>query len=230
MRKSKQILTFAVMVLSLVGIVLWQALWRRQINYYIVCAVFLVLSMLPFFISFELKKITAREVTLTATLIAIAVVSRAVFYLVPQVKPIAAVVIVSAVCLGPQRGYLIGAFSAFISNFIFGQGYWTPFQMAALGAVGLIAGLIFKVVKVNKITLAAVVLAFAVYGAIVDLSTIFMAYGSNVTLEGAAAIYLSGVPFSLVFGISTAVFLLIFGKQFIKKVERLDTKYGLIQK
>ena len=36
MRKSKQILTFAVMVLSLVGIVLWQALWRRQINYYIV--------------------------------------------------------------------------------------------------------------------------------------------------------------------------------------------------
>ena len=97
MRKSKQILTFAVMVLSLVGIVLWQALWRRQINYYIVCAVFLVLSMLPFFISFELKKITAREVTLTATLIAIAVVSRAVFYLVPQVKPIAAVVIVSAV-------------------------------------------------------------------------------------------------------------------------------------
>lgn len=31
--------------------------------------------------------------TLTATLIAIAVVSRAVFYLVPQVKPIAAVVI-----------------------------------------------------------------------------------------------------------------------------------------
>ena len=73
-------------------------------------------------------------------------------------------------------------------------------------------------------------LAFAVYGAIVDLSTIFMAYGSNVTLEGAAAIYLSGVPFSLVFGISTAVFLLIFGKQFIKKVERLDTKYGLIQK
>ena len=139
---------------------------------------------------------------------------------------------VSAVCLGPQRGYLIGAFSAFISNFIFGQGYWTPFQMAALGAVGLIAGLIFKVVKVNKITLAAVgfVLAFAVYGAIVDLSTIFMVYGSNVTLEGAAAIYLSGVPFSLVFGISTAVFLLIFGKQFIKKVERLDTKYGLIQK
>ena len=232
MKKSKQILTFAVIVLSLVGIVLWQVLWRRQINYYIVCAVFLVLSMLPFFISFELKKITAREVTLTATLIAIAVVSRAVFYLVPQVKPIAAVVIVSAVCLGPQRGYLIGAFSAFISNFIFGQGYWTPFQMAALGAVGLIAGLIFKVVKVNKITLAAVgfVLAFAVYGAIVDLSTIFMAYGSNVTLEVAAAIYLSGVPFSLVFGISTAVFLLIFGKQFIKKVERLDTKYGLIQK
>ncbi|MFR5370606.1 MAG: hypothetical protein ACLTGK_02320 [Eubacterium sp.] len=136
MRKSKQILTFAVMVLSLVGIVLWQALWRRQINYYIVCAVFLVLSMLPFFISFELKKITAREVTLTATLIAIAVVSRAVFYLVPQVKPIAAVVIVSAVCLGPQRGYLIGAFSALYQILYSVRGIGLPFKWRRSALLG----------------------------------------------------------------------------------------------
>lgn len=225
----KKAFLYITVALSLAFIVLWQFLFADSVNYYIVSVVILIASMLPFFVSYEQKKVTARDLTLTATLIALAVVSRAAFYLVPQVKPIAAVVIVSAVCLGAHKGYIVGAFSAFVSNFIFGQGMWTPFQMVALGTVGLLAGLIFRWLKVNRYTLSIVgfVLATVVYGAIVDMSTVLSAYGNNVTLKGALSIYASGAVFSLVFGGATAVFLFLFGMPFITKIERISKKYGL---
>lgn len=225
----KKAFLYITVALSLAFIVLWQFLFADSVNYYIVSVVVLIASMLPFFVSYEQKKVTARDITLTATLIALAVVSRAAFYLVPQVKPIAAVVIVSAVCLGAHKGYIVGAFSAFVSNFIFGQGMWTPFQMVALGTVGLLAGLIFRWLKVNRYTLSIVgfVLATVVYGAIVDMSTVLSAYGNNVTLKGALSIYASGAVFSLVFGGATAVFLFLFGMPFITKIERISKKYGL---
>lgn len=225
----KKAFLYITVALSLAFIVLWQFLFADSVNYYIVSVVILIASMLPFFVSYEQKKVTARDITLTATLIALAVVSRAAFYLVPQVKPIAAVVIVSAVCLGAHKGYIVGAFSAFVSNFIFGQGMWTPFQMVALGTVGLLAGLIFRWLKVNRYTLSIVgfVLATVVYGAIVDMSTVLSAYGNNVTLKGALSIYASGAVFSLVFGGATAVFIFLFGMPFITKIERISKKYGL---
>lgn len=225
----KKAFLYITVALSLAFIVLWQFLFADSVNYYIVSVVILIASMLPFFVSYEQKKVTARDITLTATLIALAVVSRAAFYLVPQVKPIAAVVIVSAVCLGAHKGCIVGAFSAFVSNFIFGQGMWTPFQMVALGTVGLLAGLIFRWLKVNRYTLSIVgfVLATVVYGAIVDMSTVLSAYGNNVTLKGALSIYASGAVFSLVFGGATAVFLFLFGMPFITKIERISKKYGL---
>lgn len=219
---------YAALVLALLAFtVVWQ-LWFKDVSYYIPSAVLLVFSMLPMFFEYEKRRSSAREITLTASLIALAVVSRAAFYLIPQVKPIAAVVIVSAVCLGPERGYIVGAMSAFISNFMFGQGPWTPFQMAALGLVGLISGLIFSR-RCNRIMLAAVgfVLAFALYGAVTDISTILMMYGNKITLAGVLSVYASGVLFSLVFGISTAVFLFIFGEPFIKKIKRVITKYEI---
>ena len=226
----KKAFLYITVALSLAFIVLWQFLFADSVNYYIVSVVILIASMLPFFVSYEQKKVTARDITLTATLIALAVVSRAAFYLIPQVKPIAAVVIVSAVCLGADKGYIVGAFSAFVSNFIFGQGMWTPFQMVALGTVGLLAGLIFRWLKVNRYTLSIVgfVLATVVYGAIVDMSTVLSAYGNNVTLKGTLSIYASGAVFSLVFGGATAVFLFLFGMPFITKIERISKKYGLI--
>lgn len=225
---KKALMLFTVLG-SLVFVLIWQTLFAKSINYYISSIVVLVLSMLPLFAVFEAKSLTARDLTLTATLIALAVVGRAAFYLIPQVKPIAAIVIASAVCLGSQRGYIIGAFSAFVSNFIFGQGIWTPFQMVALGTVGLLAGLVFRRIKVNRYTLSVVgfFLASFVYGIIVDMSTVLSVYGNNITLKGALSVYASGAVFNLVFGVSTVVFLFLFGMPFITKIERISTKYAI---
>lgn len=225
---KKALMLFTVLG-SLVFVLIWQVLFAKSINYYISSIVVLVLSMIPLFAVFEAKSLTARNLTLTATLIALAVVGRTAFYLIPQVKPIAAIVIASAVCLGSQRGYIIGAFSAFVSNFIFGQGIWTPFQMVALGTVGLLAGLVFQRLKVNRYTLSVVgfFLASFVYGIIVDMSTVLSVYGNNITLKGALSVYASGAVFNLVFGVSTAVFLFLFGMPFITKIERISTKYAI---
>lgn len=222
----KKIFPFAVAI-SLILLVVWQ-IFAGEKNYYLLITAVLVLSMLPFFVSFEKENITSREITLIASLIAIAAVSRAVFYLVPQVKPIAAVVAVSGVCLGAKRGYLIGAFSMFVSNFLFGQGMWTPFQMVAMGFVGLIFGTVFSKIKANKINLAIVgfLCVTAVYGLIVDLSTVLMMSG-DVNIKSVLAVYSAGAPFNVIFGAVTAVFLFLFGEAFIKKIDRINKKYGI---
>lgn len=223
----KKIFPFICAMLCLIATVLWQ-IFSPSKNYYLICVAVLLISMLPFFFSFENSRPNAREIALIASLIGIAVVSRAVFYLIPQVKPIGAVVVVSGVCLGAKRGYLVGAFSAFISNFIFGQGIWTPFQMVALGLVGFISGMVFERIKANKVGLAFVgfLLTFALYGFIVDMSSVLM-LSADLSLPSVLAVYGAGVLFSLVFGITTAVFLFLFGEAFVKKINRLQTKYGI---
>lgn len=230
MKKAVGIIGGVTAFLSLIFVVLSQLMFSENVNYYIVSVAILVASMLPFFVSFEVQKITAREITLVATMIALAVVSRAVFYLIPQFKPIAAVVVASAVCLGPQRGYIVGSFSAFISNFIFGQGFWTPFQMVALGLIGFVSGMIFKKIKADRLSLSIVgfVLSFALYGFIVDMSTVISVYGNGFDLNGALSVYLTGLPFSLAFGVATALFLFLFGEAFIKKSTRIIVKYKIL--
>ncbi|MCH5321802.1 MAG: ECF transporter S component [Eubacterium sp.] len=223
----KKVFPFLYIVLSLAVAVVWQIL-SYSVNYYLVSVLILIISMLPFFFSFERSKPTAREIALISSLIAIAALSRAVFYLIPQVKPIGAVVIVSGVCLGAKRGYLIGAFSAFISNFIFGQGIWTPFQMAALGMVGFAAGIIFSTLKVKRVTLSLIgfVLTFALYGFIADLSSVLI-LSADFTLPSMLAVYGAALPFNLVFAVTTGVTLFFLGKPFINKINRLQIKYGI---
>lgn len=228
--KALKILSAILILLTAVMIVLWQIFLAETTSVYLISAIILLLSMIPFLLSFERSAPTAREMALLAVLIALAVASRAVFYLVPQFKPIAAVVIVSAVCLGAERGYIIGAFSAFVSNFIFGQGIWTPFQMVALGLVGFLAGLIFKKVKPNRWSLSIVgfLLTFALYGIIADSSSVLVMV-TDYNWSSVLAVYGAGVPFSAIFGAATVIFLFLFGEAFIKKLDRINTKYGIVK-
>lgn len=230
MKNIVKIISYVVIFATTVLVVLWQIFFSKTTSFYLVSVIVLVLSMLPFFLSFEKSGPSAREMSLIGVLIALAVVSRAVFYLIPQFKPVAAVVIVAAICLGAERGYIIGAFTAFVSNFIFGQGMWTPFQMVALGVVGFCAGLIFKKIKPNKwnLSIFGFIIVFIFYGFIVDLSSVLTMI-TDYTFASVLAVYMAGVPFNAVFAFSTAVFLFIFGEAFIKKINRVNVKYGIVK-
>lgn len=230
MKKTLKIISSSILLLSFVLVVIWQIFFSSTTSFYLTAVIILILSMIPFFMSFEKSEPSAREMALLGILIALCVVSRAVFYLIPQFKPIGAVVIVCGICLGSERGYIIGAFSAFISNFIFGQGIWTPFQMVALGLVGFVAGFIFKKLKANRwsVSIIGALLVFFIYGFVVDLSSV-LTMVTDFNFSSVLAIYLAGVPFSLIFAFSTFLFLFLFSNSFIKKLNRINCKYGIVK-
>ena len=100
--------------------------------------------------------------------------------------------------------------------------------MVAMASVGLCFGLVFRRIKPNKISLAIVgfLSVLILYGLIVDLSSVLY-FNSDMSLKGILAVYAAGVPFNLVFASVTAVFLFLFGEAFVKKIERINIKYGI---
>ena len=81
--------------------------------------------------------------------------------------------------LGSESGFLVGAMSALVTNFYFGQGPWTPFQMFAWGMIGLIAGYLGDPLRRSRIALA-VYGAFSgiAYSMIMDIWTVLW-YGEG---------------------------------------------------
>ncbi len=76
------------------------------------------------------------------TLAAFAALGRIAFAAVPNVKPTTDIVLIAGYALGGAPGFAVGALAGLTSNFFFGQGPWTPWQMAAWGATGVLgAGL-----------------------------------------------------------------------------------------
>jgi energy-coupling factor transport system substrate-specific component len=94
------------------------------------------------FVWYERARPDARIVALVGTLAALAALGRIAFAAVPNVKPTTDIVLISGYALGGGPGFAVGALAGLTSNFFFGQGPWTPWQMAAWGATGVIgAGL-----------------------------------------------------------------------------------------
>ena len=163
---------------------------------------------------------------------ALAVVGRLAFFMTPQVKPCAAIIIITGVMLGRQSGFLCGALTAFVSGFFFGQGPWTPWQMIAFGIIGFLSGVLFSKKNIkyayNKwiISIYGFLATFVIYGFILDTATVFM-YTDTPKTETFVATYLSGIGFNLIHADSTFVVLFLISNATIKKLERLKIKYKM---
>lgn len=198
--------------------------------YYIVSFLIVFYMLIPFFASFERRKPAARELILMSVLIAIGVASRVAFFMVPHMKPVLAIAIIAGCALGSQSGFLVGAMIAFVSNFFFGQGPWTPWQMFALGMVGLLAGLIFSRWEQGrkKVPLATFgLLSGYLYGLIVDLWTIFV-MTPEPSWQVALGVYAVAIPVNTALAVFTAVFLFFLAEPFLKKIHRIQKKYGVL--
>ncbi len=125
---------------ALVPAVLAASAFVGQKSPAVLSAFFLLLSMAPFFLRFERSRPQARTIVPLAMLASIAVIGRVAFAFAPNFKPTTAIVMVAGFCFGPSAGFLTGSVTALASNFFFGQGAWTPWQMAAWGLTGLLAG------------------------------------------------------------------------------------------
>lgn len=201
-------------------------------QYYFVSLFIIICTMLPFFMVFEKRKPQARELIVISVLAALAVAGRAAFFMLPQFKPVVAIVIIAGVCFGAESGFLVGAVTGFVSNFFFGQGPWTPWQMFCFGIIGFLAGILFKKGMLKKSKLALCVFGglatFFIYGILMDFSSVMM-FSSTVTKESVWAVLLSGFPFNLVHASATVIFLFVLSKPMIEKLDRIKVKYGLLE-
>jgi len=84
---------------------------------------------------------SSKELVLIATLAAAAAAGRILFAAIPNVQPVTVTAVVAGVALGPRAGASVGALAALVTNFYLGQGAYTPWQMVAWGACGLLGGL-----------------------------------------------------------------------------------------
>lgn len=201
-------------------------------GYYFTSMCIIVISIFIFLWSFEKRKPKTREIVTLAVMTALAVVGRLAFFMTPQVKPCAAIIIITGVMLGRQSGFLCGALTAFVSGFFFGQGPWTPWQMIAFGAIGFLSGVLFSKKNIkyayNKwiISIYGFLATFVIYGFILDTATVFM-YTDTPKTETFVATYLSGIGFNLIHAASTFVVLFLISNATIKKLERLKIKYKM---
>ncbi len=185
----------------------------------------------PFFLIFENRHVRARELVLIAVMCAMAVTARAAFYMFPQFKPLTAVVIIASSALGAESGFLIGSLSMLVSNILFGQGPWTPWQMFSMGLIGFLSGLFFgrNIFPRNKFSFCTFgfLAALIIYGGIMDPAAMLMSH-IEPTYENVVYFYMTGLPLDTVHAVSTAVFLFLAAEPIIHKLERVKLKYGLI--
>lgn len=224
-------LFYSVIFLFCIGILYYSLFYLNGKEYYPVSLAIMIAGVILFLLRFEDRRPSVSELTIVAVLCAVAVTARVSFAFLPQVTPMAAVVIIAGISLGAETGFVVGALSAFVSNFYFAQGSWTPFQMFALGMVGFFAGVLFRLLPVSRmfLTVYSLLSVLVLYGGIVDLNTLFFYVGEN-TKQAVLAVYGAALPFNLIFAVSTAGFVLILHKPVLKKLRRIQVKYNLIDK
>ncbi len=223
----KKRISYGIMFLLIPAVVLCGAFLfpAKQYAWISLCAA--VLSCVPFFLRFERGRVGTSQMILIASMTALSVLGRVLFAPIPGFKPVTAMVVITAMYFGGEAGFLTGSLSALISNFWFGQGPWTPFQMFSWGILGLIAGLLADPLKRSRVMLA-VYGAFSgvLYSVIMDIWTVLWADG-YFNLSRYAAAMVSALPFTAVYAVSNVIFLLLLGKSIGKILDRIGTKYGL---
>ena len=200
-------------------------------SYYITSTLMILELMVPFFMAFEGRKPQARELVVIAVMCAIAIVARTAIP-IPHFKAIFAVIMLSGIAFGPEAGFMVGAISAFASNFFYGQGAYTPWQMMAYGAGGMLAGFLFAKGRLpQKPWVMAVFGFFATIlwvGPLLDCSHIFLML-SVINRDSILAALLSGFPVNLSQAICTVLIMLLFGRPLLDKLDRIKLKYGMME-
>lgn len=220
-RKSILLLILSIIVLGLMAVI-------SNKNYLLVSFAFLILTFGIYFWKFEKTAHNSREIVFIAIICALAVVGRIIFAAIPSVKPELFILILGAIVSGPETGFLMGTIIALASNMYFGQGAWTPWQMFALGIIGLVSGLMQnKDIAIWKLTIWGFLTGFLM-GWIMDIYYI-IGFVNPISLKSVVTSIAASFYFDFVHAIFTAVLVLIVGKRWMKLFNHYKQKYNLFQ-
>ena len=192
-------------------------------------ASFLILGgvLLAGFAWYERSRPPSQVVALVAALAALAIAGRIAFAAFPNVKPTTDIVIVAGYALGPAPGFAVGALTALVSNLWFGQGPWTPWQMAGWGLCGIYGAVLALLWRrgIGRLTLAAACgLAGVAYGALLNFS-LMATYGGELSVQRFAALESRAIPFDLAHAIGNIVFALIAGPAMLRMLARFRERF-----
>lgn len=188
-----------------------------------------------FFAGYEAGRPALRQIMPTLVLSALAAAGRILFAAVPDFKPVSAIAIIAGATLGRRNGFMVGALAALASNFFFGQGMWSPWQMYAWGMVGYLGGVlasagVFDNRATGKPRMVALVTcglaSGALYGVIINAYGV-LGFVRPFTWPGALAYVAASLPFDVIHGVATAVFLAVLYGPWTRRINRVARKYGL---
>ena len=233
-RLSRRTAAAAVSILLLIPVTLFVGVYYLDNKQYGLMSVLVLLEcMAPFFLVFEGRRPQARELVVIAVLCAISVAGRAAFFMLPQFKPVMAMTIISGVALGGESGFLVGALSMLVSNMLFSQGVWTPWQMFSMGIIGFLAGVLFRKGLLRR-TLGSMCTfgafcAIVIYGGIMNPASVLMWAGAeSLTWKTLLTYYVTGFPVDCVHAAATVFFLWVAAEPMLEKLDRIKEKYGLL--
>ena len=209
----KKWLGYGILCLLIPAVVLGGALIFRDRQYAYITLCVAVLSCLPFFLHFERSESDVKRLILIAVMVALSVAGRMLFAPLQY--------------FGSEAGFLTGALSAVLSNFYFGQGPWTPFQMFSWGMIGFFSGLLAPLLRRSRIALCIWGgIGGVLYSFLMDIWTVLWADG-YFNLPRYFAAIASAVPVTAVYVVSNILFLLVLAKPIGKLLARMKTKYAL---
>lgn len=191
-------------------------------GFYLVSLLLIAIGLLPFGILIRRQELGITDIVLVAVMSALTVLSRLAFFMTPGIKPMAAIIIIAGAGLGPETGILVGFIATFASNFLFGQGLFTPWQMYSFALIGLLSGLLFYRKKISRLRAAVFggISVLALYGPIMDVATVYIAM-ENPDTQAILSSLSVGLPFNLLHAGSTVIFLLLMYEPMIKKLHRV---------
>lgn len=180
------------------------------------------------FASFEASRPPLRQLMPTAVLAATAAAGRVLFAPIPDVKPVSAIAVIAGATLGRRSGFMVGAVAALVSNFFFGQGSWTPWQMYAWGLVGYLGGVFADrgLLERGGVLYAWGFLSALMYGAILN-GYYVLGFVRPLTWPSVLAAYAAGFPLDCVHGVATAAFLAAIWLPWGRSIRRVVRKYDL---
>lgn len=221
--KLRRVLRIIIPFVAIPLLVVLGAVVFDEKKYLIISFGIILLGLALFAAGFEKKVTGSRRMVIVSVMTALCIAGR----FIPLFKPITALTIITAMYLGGESGFLVGALAALLSNFYFGQGPWTPFQMFGWGMIGLTAGYLSGPLKKSKALLLFFgVISGVVFSFVMDIWTVLWYNGSFNTRLYLSAIA-AAVPHTILYAVSNFIFLWLLARPFGEKLERIKIKYGV---
>jgi energy-coupling factor transport system substrate-specific component len=175
---------------------------------------------------YERSRPPSQVVALVAALAALAIAGRIAFAAFPNLKPTTDIVIFAGYALGGAPGFAVGALAALVSNFWFGQGPWTPWQMAGWGLCGILgATLALGVRNAGRLSLAATCgFAAIAYGALLNFS-LMATYGGDLSWRQFGVLEVRAIPFEIAHFTGNVVFALVAGPAMVRMLARFRERF-----